>query len=306
MKNKEPFRDYNTYLCPATGMDNIPDRCALYQRKKIYMKALLIVLLIAIIGVAAWYVITGYQSSNKPIVVNTKTTDTMVIVRDSIVNANTYDSIPSGFYQGMLPCKSCEGIQRTLLFAGDGHFKMEELNWGKAMPAKATEGTWEKEKDRFKLYENDKLMAAYRLSKDSLINTESNGAHIPDSLSRQYVLFRKNTAPENASWKKRRSEGVEIVGTGADPFWSVEIDKDKYILFKWAGAPRPVIVPIDKPVTTKDSTVYAIATDAGNLLKISIAPGFSSDGVSDHIYEYRMSVVYKGQTYKGGAVFLEK
>ena len=83
------------------------------------MKAFLIILIIAILGVAAWYFITGYQSSNKPIVVNTKTTDTMVIVRDSIINANTYDSIPAGFYQGMLPCKSCEGIQRTVLFIVD-------------------------------------------------------------------------------------------------------------------------------------------------------------------------------------------
>jgi uncharacterized membrane protein len=270
------------------------------------MKAFLIILIVGILGVAAWYFITGYQASNKPIVVNTKTTDTMVIVRDSIINANTYDSIPAGFYQGMLPCKSCEGIQRTVLFIDNEHFRMEELNWGKGTPAKAIEGTWEKDKGKFKLYENEKLIAEYRLSKDSLINTESYGNRIPDSLSRQYVLFRKNTAPENASWKKRRSEGVEIIGTGGDPYWSVEIDKDKYILFKWAGASRPVIVPIEKPVSTKDSTVYVINTDAGNPLKVSIAPGFCVDGLSDHIYEYKMTVGFKGQTYKGCAVFLEK
>ncbi len=270
------------------------------------MKAFLIFFLVVVLGVVGWYLYAGYQASSKPIIVHTKTTDTMVIVKDSIINAGSYDSTVSGFYQGMLPCKTCEGIQRTILFASDGHFKMEELNWGKGTPAKAVEGTWEKEKGRFKLFENEKPVAEYRLSKDSLINTESYGSHIPDSLSRQYVLFRKNIAPENVSWKKRRSEGVEIIGTGGEPFWSVEIDKDKYILFKWAGAPRPVIVPIEKPVTTKDSTVYAIPTDAGNILKVSIAPGFSGDGLSDHIYEYRMFVSYKGQTYKGGAVFLDK
>jgi uncharacterized membrane protein len=270
------------------------------------MKAFLIVVALVLAGIAGWYILTYYVWANpKPLVVTTKTTDTMVIVKDSIINANTYDSIPSGFYQGMLPCKTCEGIQQTILFTGDGHYKMEELTVGKGTPAKAIEGTWEKEKSRFRLYQNEKPIAEYRLFKDSLINTESYGARIPDSLSRQYVLFRKNTTPENANWKKRRAEGVEILGTGGDPYWTVEIDKEKYILFKSPTMPKAVIVPIEKPVTSKDSLVYVISTDGGNLLKVSIAPGFCTDGVSDHIYEYHMNVTYKGQTYKGCAALLD-
>jgi uncharacterized membrane protein len=269
------------------------------------MKTFIIVVALLIAAVAGWYIFNYYQSSNsKPLVVNTKTTDTMVIVRDSIINAGTYDSIPSGFYQGMLPCKNCDGIQRTILFTDNGHYKMEELNWGKGTPARAVEGTWERMKGHFILYENDKPIAEYRLSKDSLVSTESYGTRIPDSLAHQYTLFRKNTAPENTAWKKRRSEGVEIFGTGGDPYWSVEIDKDKYILFKSTTLSRPVIVPIEKPQPTKDSIVYSISTDGGNLLKVSIAPGFCTDGLSDHIYEYRMTVTYKGQVYKGCGVIL--
>ena len=271
------------------------------------MKTFITVVALLIAAVAGWYIYNYYQSTTStPLVVNTKTTDTMVIVKDSIINANTYDSIPSGFYQGMLPCKTCEGIQQTLLFNGDGHYKLEELAVGKGTPAKAIEGTWEKEKGGFKLYENVKPIAEYRLFKDSLINTESYGARIPDSLSRQYVLFRKNTSPENASWKKRRSEGVEILGTGGDPYWTVEIDKEKYILFKSPTMPKAVIVPIEKPITSKDSLVYNINDGGGNMLKVSIAPGFCTDGVSDHIYEYHMNVAYKGQSYKGCAVLLDK
>jgi len=73
----------------------------------------------------------------------------MVIVKDSIINAGHYDTTLSGFYQGMLLCKNCEGIQRTILFSGDDHFKMEELELGKNMPAKRIEGTWEKEKGNY-------------------------------------------------------------------------------------------------------------------------------------------------------------
>jgi hypothetical protein len=100
------------------------------------MKVFLFVLLIAAIGVAGWYIISQYQSANKPVSDKTTITDTMLIVKDSIINANTFDSIPSGFYQGMLPCKNCDGVQRTILFSADDQFKMEELSWGKGTPAK--------------------------------------------------------------------------------------------------------------------------------------------------------------------------
>src|ERR1700722_13442204 len=142
------------------------------------MKAFFIFLLIVGIALAAWYFISEYQSP-KPVSGKTVITDTMLIVKDSIINANTFDTIPSGFYQGMLPCKNCEGVQRTILFSADDQFKMEELDWGKGTPAKKTEGTWQKEKERFVLSLNDKVVAKYRLVKDSLINTENNGTYIP-------------------------------------------------------------------------------------------------------------------------------
>jgi uncharacterized membrane protein len=269
------------------------------------MKALLFLLVVLVIGAGAWYYISNYATT-KPVAEKTIVTDTLTIVKDSIINAKAFDTIPLGFYQGMLPCKTCEGLQRTVLFTNDGRYKMEELSWGKGTVSKRTEGTWEKEKGKFVLYLNDKMVSQYRFVKDSLINIENNGARIPDSLSRQYALFKKNIAPENPAWNKKRSEGIDIVGGGSDPFWNVEIDNEKLILFKLAAADKPIIVPIEKPLITKDSTVYSILTEAGNTLKISIASKFCSDGVSDHLYEYKMTVWYKGQMYKGCAVYFNK
>ncbi|MDP4216712.1 MAG: copper resistance protein NlpE N-terminal domain-containing protein [Bacteroidota bacterium] len=242
--------------------------------------------------------------NDKPAPAAKVVTDTMVIVKDSIINAGHFDSIPVGFYQGMLPCRNCEAIQRTILFSSDEHFTMEELELGKSIPAKRTEGTWEHDKGKFLLYLNNKVLAQYRLTKDSLINLENNGSRIPDSMSRQYVLFKKNTAPENPAWRQKATEGVDILGIGSDPFWSVEIDNQKFILFKLATAAKPVIVPIEKPSVAKDSMVYSITTEGGSPLKISVSPGFCNDGIGDHLYEYRMKVWYRGQLYKGCAVKL--
>ena len=267
------------------------------------MKFVVFILILVIAGAAFWF----YKYGNKPAETITEkitVTDTLLIVKDSIINANVFDTTLSGFYQGMLPCKNCEGIQRTIAFTDDDHFKMEEFNWGKGTPAKKTEGTWEKEKGRFVLYQRDKAIAKYKLVKDSLINVENNGVTIPDSLSRQYVLFKKNTAPENQSWTKRKSEGIDIIGNGNEPFWSIEIDNEKLILFKPGATERPVIVPIEKPVITKDSTVYSVATETGAVLKVSISSKFCNDRVGDHLYDYKMTVWYKGQTYNGCGVIL--
>ena len=267
------------------------------------MKVILFLLFLIILGGVAWYFISDYQTA-KAVPEKPPVTDTMVIVKDSIINAKAFDTIPLGFYQGMLPCKNCEGLQRTIMFADNGHFKMEELSWGKGATANKTEGTWEKEKGKFVLYLNDKAVSKYRFVKDSLINIENMGAHIPDSLSKQYALFKKNTSPENPSWKKRKSEGIDIIGNGSEPFWNVEIDNRKFILFRLSKSEKPVIVLIEKPMITKDSIFYSIVTEAGAPLKISISSNFCSDGISDHLYEYKMTVWYKDQMYKGCAVIV--
>ncbi|HTL09244.1 MAG TPA: hypothetical protein VL307_13335, partial [Chitinophagaceae bacterium] len=125
-----------------------------------------------------------------------------------------------------------------------------------------------------------------------------------DSMAAQNVLFKKNTAPENASWKKRKADGIDIIGTGNDPFWSVEIDREKLILFKYSVNQKPVIVPIEMPLITRDSTIYSVHTESGEPIRISLLSKFCNDGLSDHVYEYQMNVAYKGQQYKGCAVIL--
>jgi uncharacterized membrane protein len=267
------------------------------------MKFLFFLLIVILLGGGIWYYTSVYKPSLNT-TQNVTLTDTLLIVKDSIINANTFETTPSGFYQGTLPCKNCDGIQRTIAFLDNDRFQMEELNRGKEMPARRIEGVWKQERNMFVLYENKKIISRYRLAKDSLINIENNNVRIPDSMSAQYVLFKKNTAPANPSWKKRKTEGIDIVGNGSDPFWSIEIDNDKLILFKTAAAEKPILVPIERPVITKDSTVYSIRTETSGILRVVISSKFCHDGLGDHLYEYKMTVTYKGQTYRGCGVML--
>jgi uncharacterized membrane protein len=50
--------------------------------------------------------------------------------------------------------------------------------------------------------------------------------------------------------------------------------------------------------------VFCQLPETGAALKISMGSRFCNDGISDHLYEYKMTVGYKGKMYKGCAVVL--
>ena len=231
-----------------------------------------------------------------------KSTDTVRLTKDSIINLPVSYAIPSGFYQGMLPCKGCEGIQQTILFESDNSFKMEEVNWGTRTPPRKQEGKWEKKADTILLYVNNKLTSKFRFHLDSLATLFRDGKMIDPSDMPHYLLLRKTSAGANTAWRQKGEQGIDFYGVGNEPFWNIEIDNEKMILFKLADWQKPVIVPIEKPKIYKDSTVYIIPDSTR--LRITIMNEFCSDGMSDFLYEQKIQVRYKGQLYKGCGMWL--
>jgi uncharacterized membrane protein len=218
--------------------------------------------------------------------------DTVIFIKDSIMTASFSDSLPDGAYQGMYPCKGCEGIQQTILFTADKKYRLEEVTWGKSSPPKKTEGIWEKQNGMVVLYQQGRSPLRFFLRKDSLFT---------DSL--QYALVKRELAILNPSWKQKQSEGVDFLGVGNEPFWSLEIDNEKRIVFKLADWKKAVIVPVQKPSVSKDSTVYNLLSEK-SVLRISVYPQFCSDGMSDFLYQFKVAVNFKGITYKGCGILL--
>ncbi|HEV8079251.1 MAG TPA: copper resistance protein NlpE N-terminal domain-containing protein [Chitinophagaceae bacterium] len=218
--------------------------------------------------------------------------DTVIFVKDSAMAADFADSLPNGAYQGMYPCKGCEGIQQTILFTPDKKYKLEELTWGKSSIPKRSEGIWERKSGMVWMYQPGRPPMKFFLKKDSLFT---------DSL--QYALVKRELATLNPSWKQKQNEGVDFIGVGNEPFWSLEIDNEKMIVFKLADWKKPVIVSAVPPIVTKDSTVYNLSS-TGSPLRVIVFPRFCSDGMSDFLYQYKVAVSFKGNTYKGCGVVL--
>ncbi|MEP6928200.1 MAG: copper resistance protein NlpE N-terminal domain-containing protein [Ginsengibacter sp.] len=233
----------------------------------------------------------------------TKVQDTVIFLRDSTVATTFADSLPSGAYQGMFPCKGCEGIQQTIIFNDDKSYKQEQVVWGKDALPKTSEGTWQRKDGNIELSQNNKTAIILMKKKDTLFGVNINGVLVNDSS--KYILTKRKLAANNSVWDKKRSQGIDFAALGNEPFWNLEIDNEKFILFNLAGWKKPIIIPVEKPLINKDSTLYTLKTDTTKL-SISILPQFCSDGMSDYLYQYKVNVNYKGIMYKGCGIQLNK
>lgn len=235
----------------------------------------------------------------------TKVTDTVIFIRDSLAAKAFADSLPKGFYQGMYPCEGCEGKQEIIFFGDDNKYKMEEQLWGKSLKPNKTEGTWERKEGLIWIYSKGKTAAKFRFANDSLVAIENQGKKISTDESSRYVLGKAVAASDNPEWKKKAAEGIEFIAIGNEPFWNLEIDKEKFILFRLADWKKPLIVAIESPVQKKDTTVYTLKADNNTTLRVAVYPEFGSDGMSDFLYDQKVQVVYQNQVYRGSGLYLK-
>ena len=242
--------------------------------------------------------------NERPVVVKdtTKIQDT-IIVKDSVLNSTIADSLPSGAYQGIFPCKDCDGIQQTILFNIDKTFREEQMIWSKNDNPRISEGTWQRKNGKIELTQNNKQVIDLIKKRDTLFAVNIDGVVVNNSS--KYILTKRSLADNNPVWNRKRLEGVDFEGTGNEPSWNLEIDYEKSILFKLADWKKPVIAGIGKPLINKDSTIYKLKSDTTNW-SITILPQFCNDGMSDYLYQYKVNVKYNGILYKGCGVMLSK
>jgi len=227
--------------------------------------------------------------------------DTTGFVKDSSKILNYADSLFSGAYQGIFPCPNCDGIQQTILFTKEKTFKQEQMTWDKNETQKSSSGTWEKESDTIKLFQNDRPVMDLIRSGDSLFPVYISGIKLKSPMN--YVLAKRTLAINNALWQRKEKAGIDFVGTGNEPFWSLEIDNHKYISFRLGDWKKPIFVRRAKPIVSSDSIFYKLKSDTSNWT-ITILPEFCNDGMSDYLYQYKVNVNYKGIRYKGCGVML--
>ena len=122
------------------------------------------------------------------------------------------------------------------------------------------------------------------------------GNRISGNLGDKYVLNKQEIA-DKTRLKEKADAGIDFIGHGNEPFWSVEIDKGNKIIFSSPNLKEPVSVPYSDPALSNNIREYHIQTEATKL-DIRVSPQFCSDGMSDFLYEYKVTVKYNDKTFQ--------
>lgn len=236
----------------------------------------------------------GNNSLNTPVETDTTTADTVNYAANTdslLMNTNTMQP-PEGIYQGVLPCTDCKGIEHTVLFRPDLTYRLQELKMGKKGETPfAVAGNWKPSEGVLWLYKEGVVQARYTWGGDTLLFMDAQSG-------KRFPLRRLPSALDNDVWRAKGEAGIEFYGVGNEPFWNIEIDEQKTILFHLADKGAPLPFKAVQPVVAGDSTVYNTASDSATL-RIVVYNNFCSDGMSDFIYSNSIKVLYNGQTYRG-------
>lgn len=210
------------------------------------------------------------------------------------------DSAVVGVYQGIFPCADCDGIQQTILFKPDHTFAQEQTIWKKNEEATRSIGRWRLNGNSIELFQNRQRVAVFEMKGEKLYASMISEIKLKDSL--KYILAKGELAGDREVWKQKKSKGIDFVGIGNEPFWNIEI-KGSQLSFRLMEWNKPVVATIGEMEKNIDSTAYYLVTNNKNWT-VKILPHLSSDGMSDYIYEYKVLVIYDGNTYHGSGIKL--
>lgn len=231
---------------------------------------------------------------------NSTSADDSVKIKSVVVDSVALKA--SGIYGGFVPCADCEGIITYLLLNPDMTYRLEETYYKKDEKVFSTNGSWKLDNGKVVLYANNEIKLSFLPDGGKLWQLDSEGHRISGNLGNKYVLNKQEMA-DKKRLKEKADAGIDFIGHGNEPFWGLEIDKGNKIIFNSPNIKEPVSTSYAEPVLLNGIREYHIQTEATKL-DITISPQFCSDGMSDFLYEYKVSLKYNGKSYSGCGLLL--
>ena len=232
----------------------------------------------------------------------TTTIDTLFSLRElDPDDTDTPTTFVPGYYTGLIPCNDCRNITRKVLLLADHTFHLKDEFNGRDLPPQESEGRWLTTNDQLQLLVNNALTKRFAVTNKGLKEVSLTGA--PVALYSNAYLSRTIIGADNIAWMEKKAAGIDFFALGNEPFWLMEIDKDKQISFLQVDSTQPVVFPYVAAIQQNGQYIYNTETSAAGM-QIIITPQFCSDGMSDNWYEYKVEAKYNGLTYVGCGVKL--
>lgn len=228
---------------------------------------------------------------------------------DTVFNVKDFDpeepdtptTFIAGYYTGLIPCKECSNITRKVLLLADHTFHLKDEFNGRDLPPQESEGRWLTTNDQLQLLVNNAVTQRFAVTNKGLKEVNPTGAPVP-VYSNTY-LSRTMIGADNRAWMEKKQAGIDFFALGNEPFWLMEIDKEKQISFLMVDSTQPTVFPYVAAIQQNGQYIYNTETPAAGM-QIIITPQFCSDGMSDNWYEYKVEARYNGTTYMGCGVRL--
>jgi len=208
-----------------------------------------------------------------------------------------------GYYTGLSPCADCKNIIRKILFLPDQRFHLMDEYDGKEAPPVQADGQWQIKNNQLQLLVNNAVIKRFAVTHKGLSELDSAGAPVT-SRSDAY-LTRKAIGADNTAWMEKKAAGIDFFSLGNEPFWLMEIDKDKHISFLKVDNEKPVLFPYVAAAVQNGQWTWDVQTETDKL-QVVVARQFCSDGMSDNWYEYKVDVNFNGTAYTGCGVKLNE
>jgi uncharacterized membrane protein len=210
-------------------------------------------------------------------------------------------SFVPGYYTGTIPCNDCRNISRKILFLADHQFHLKDEFNGIGSPPLETEGRWQTTNDQLQLLVNNDVFKRFAVTNKGL--SELSMADAPVPLYPDNYLSRKQIGADNIAWMEKKAAGIDFFALGNEPFWLMEIDKEKQISFLRVDSSQPTVFPYVPAVQQNGQYVFNVRKNIDSM-QITITPQFCSDGMSDNWYEYKVEAKFNGVMYVGCGVKL--
>lgn len=206
-----------------------------------------------------------------------------------------------GYYTGFSPCTDCKNIIRKILFLPDQRFHLMDEFDGKEAPPVQADGQWQIKNNQLQLLVNNTVTKRFAVTTKGLSELNSSGT--PITRRSDAYLTRKMIGADNTAWMEKKAAGIDFFSLGNEPFWLMEIDKDKHISFLQVDNEKPVLFPYTAAETQNGQWTWNVQTETDKL-QIIVNRQFCSDGMSDNWYEYKVAINFNGIAYAGCGVKL--
>ena len=210
-------------------------------------------------------------------------------------------SFVPGYYTGTIPCTDCRDITRRILFLADHNYHLQDVYNGKEAAPIESDGRWQTSNDQLQLLANNTVIKRFSITNKGLSELSLTGT--PVALYADSYLVRKTIGSDNIAWMEKKAAGIDFFALGNEPFWLMEMDRDKQISFLQVDNNVPVVFPYVAPIQQNGQTIYNVQKDSATM-QVTITPQFCSDGMSDNWYEYKVEAKYNGVSYTGCGVKL--